>query len=340
MPTSNNTAACFWGLLTTDEFKFLYLPSFISDLHITNDKTIKDVIFNRSIFELMHPNEVELAKADFNNFVKLKTLSGSITRCRFRSLKNHLRINDDRKGKSPIKENETIWNIVDLVIYTVTNESVLVFFHNIDFTHYELEKNLNFTTCCSGENNNFHLQEAECLASRLKEMGLSEKRTATIPFNVFKMKDKAIGDNLFTWPQYDDQSTSLIQAVESLAKNMPLCEFKSCSSVDNTFPVDNHTKVHLTDGIINCTHHFYASKKMDFNNETCFFERIVIPYGPVVFEAFQIRIAPSSPLPPYPSSYSYINNLIPDPVIAWPKGRTGNTAFDSIVPTLLFTAQS
>ncbi|RCH99681.1 blue light receptor, partial [Rhizopus stolonifer] len=147
-------------------------------------------------------------------------------------------------------------------------------------------------------------------------------------------------DNLFTWPQYDDQSTSLIQAVESLAKNMPLCEFKSCSSVDNTFPVDNHTKVHLTDGIINCTHHFYASKKMDFNNETCFFERIVIPYGPVVFEAFQIRIAPSSPLPPYPSSYSYINNLIPDPVIAWPKELETQPLTQSSLPYFLRPSHS
>ncbi|KAG0743802.1 hypothetical protein G6F57_006316 [Rhizopus arrhizus] len=222
----------------------------------------------------MHPNEVELAKNDLTNFINLKTLSGSVTRCRFRSLKNHLYVHDNKKGKLPIKENEAIWHILDLVIYTATDET-----------------------------------DAQRLIGQLKKnTDRQENRTAKIPFSVFQVKDQASQHELFSWPQFNQASLPLLQAVESITKSMPLVEFKSCSSVNSDLPVDSHTKVHLSSsGDITCTRHFYASKKMDFENKACYFERIVIPYGSVVFEAFQIRHQTN-----YQLHYSYTSSFIPN----------------------------
>jgi hypothetical protein len=39
---------------------------------------------------------------------------------------------------------------------------------------------------------------------------------------------------------------------------------------------------------ISCTRHFYASSKLDLLQEHCLFQRILIPYGNVVFESFQV----------------------------------------------------
>ncbi|KAG1521825.1 hypothetical protein G6F52_006393 [Rhizopus delemar] len=191
----------------------------------------------------MHPNEVELAKNDLTNFINLKTLSGSVTRCRFRSLKNHLYVQDAQRLIGQLKKNT------------------------------------------DGQ----------------------ENRTAKIPFSVFQVKDQASLHELFSWPQFNQTSLPLLQAVESITKSMPLVEFKSCSSVNTDLPVDSHTKVHLSSSDITCTRHFYASKKMDFENKACYFERIVIPYGSVVFEAFQIRYQTN-----YQLHYSYTNSFIPN----------------------------
>lgn len=216
---------------------------------------------------------------------------------------------------------------MDLVIYTATDETVLAFFHNIDFGHYEPQNNLNFTSCCNhnGGIHNFVSQDAQRLIGQLKKnTDRQENRTAKIPFSVFQVKDQASQHELFSWPQFNQASLPLLQAVESITKSMPLVEFKSCSSVNSDLPVDSHTKVHLSSsGDITCTRHFYASKKMDFENKACYFERIVIPYGSVVFEAFQIRHQTN-----YQLHYSYTSSFIPNNT---QRGRIGNTPFTTSI---------
>lgn len=85
-----NKTACAWAILSVNDFKFVYILACLGKIQVTHNLTIQDIVLNLSIFDLMHPNEVELAKNDLTNFINLKTLSGSVTRCRFRSLKNHL----------------------------------------------------------------------------------------------------------------------------------------------------------------------------------------------------------------------------------------------------------
>ncbi|KAI9250726.1 hypothetical protein BY458DRAFT_524403 [Sporodiniella umbellata] len=342
MPTTKG-AVCFWGMVTTDEFRFIYMPSFIDQLRITKDRTIGDVISNRSIFEYMHPNEVELAKIDFNNAVQLKRLSGSVTRCRFRALKNHIKLNTKEQHETQ-REEDIAWNIMDLVLYIVTSEAILVVFHNIDFSHYELEKHLNFTSCCSGGINNFGLEEASYLVSRTEDMGLFKQREAQLPFSLFRIMNREAGNTLFTLPQYTEQSSPLVLQAELLAKSLPLCEIEGCSSDDTVFPIDKYTKVHTTGGIINCTRHFYARKKLEFVNTMCYVERIVIPYGPVIFDAFQVRPVFDPPLPP-PAQNSVPYTTLEEPSLklsysrpsARARSQNGSPSFSflhaSIAPT-------
>jgi hypothetical protein len=136
--------------------------------------------------------------------------------------------------------------------------------------------------------------------------------TATIPFRMFQIKEHSTGKILFTWPTFDQNSAQLIHHVESIVKSMSLYEFKSCSSLDNSFPIDSRTKVHLSKESIACTRHFYASKKMEFNQQLCYFERMVIPYGLIVFESFQVR--PASPTITKTTTQQYTSSFIPQPL--------------------------
>ncbi|ORE01612.1 hypothetical protein BCV72DRAFT_70052 [Rhizopus microsporus var. microsporus] len=302
-----NKTACAWTILSLNNFKFVYIPACLGKIHVTRDLTIQDVLLNLSIFDLMHPNEVELAKADLFNFIKLKTLSGSITRCRIRSLKSYLQIVEDKAN--PV---DTVWNILDLIIYSATEHAVLAFFHNIDFGHYKLIKDWEMTLCCNMEKNvTFLPEDAINLMHYLSTTEPCTNTTATIPFRMFQIKEHSTGKVLFTWPPFDQNSAQLIHHVESIVKSMSLYEFKSCSSLDNSFPIDSHTKVHLSKESIACTRHFYASKKMEFNQQLCYFERMVIPYGLIVFESFQVRPASPTTATATTTTQQYTSNFIP-----------------------------
>jgi hypothetical protein len=74
-------SSCFWSLLSPDKLTFLYIPLSIGNIKIsTNYTTIGDILLHHSLYEFMHPNEIDLAKSDLSSFLKLKTLAGSVTR--------------------------------------------------------------------------------------------------------------------------------------------------------------------------------------------------------------------------------------------------------------------
>ncbi|RCI00906.1 hypothetical protein CU097_009202 [Rhizopus azygosporus] len=216
---------------------------------------------------------------------------------------------------------DTVWNILDLIIYSATEHAVLAFFHNIDFGHYKLIKDWEMSLCCNMEKNITFLPEDSInLMHYLSTTEPCTNTTATIPFRMFQIKEHSTGKVLFTWPPFDQNSAQLIHHVESIVKSMPLYEFKSCYSVDNSFPIDSHTKIHVSKESIACTRHFYASKKMEFNQQLCYFERMVVPYGLIVFESFQVR--PTSPTTT--TTQQYNSNFIPQPL----KEPESNSHFD------------
>jgi hypothetical protein len=104
--------------------------------------------------------------------------------------------------------------------------------------------------------------------------------SSILPIRIFQIVDQQNGTPLFTWPQQKFLADSkLVDLAQSAAKEMVLQEFKS-SSFDDKQHED-----------ISCTRHFYASTKLDFLKERCLLQRILIPYGSVVFESFQVAPA-------------------------------------------------
>lgn len=100
---------------------------------------------------------------------------------------------------------------------------------------------------------------------------------AVLPIRIFQIVDQLNGTPLFTWPQQKSSvNGALVDLAQSVAKEMALKEFKS-SSYDNQQQED-----------ISCTRHFYASTKAEYLQEICLFQKILIPYGNVIFESFQV----------------------------------------------------
>jgi hypothetical protein len=73
-------ASCFWALLSLENFEFIYLPSFVTDVKIAFGKSAADILINHSLLDFIHPEELSLAKTDLLNFVRVKTLAGAVTR--------------------------------------------------------------------------------------------------------------------------------------------------------------------------------------------------------------------------------------------------------------------
>lgn len=75
------TSTCFWSVLSHQDLKFLYVPLSISAIKIPNtNQSIQDLLLNRSLFEFIHPSELELARSDLSSFLRLQMLAGSVTR--------------------------------------------------------------------------------------------------------------------------------------------------------------------------------------------------------------------------------------------------------------------
>jgi hypothetical protein len=75
------TSTCFWSLLSLQDLRFLYIPLSIGTIQIpTAGQSIQELLLNRSLFEFIHPSELELARSDLSSFLKLQMLAGSVTR--------------------------------------------------------------------------------------------------------------------------------------------------------------------------------------------------------------------------------------------------------------------
>lgn len=75
-----SVSSCFWALLSLENFKYIYLPDFITDTQIAFGKTSADILLAQSLLQFIHPDELPMAQTDLLNFVKIKTLAGAVTR--------------------------------------------------------------------------------------------------------------------------------------------------------------------------------------------------------------------------------------------------------------------
>ena len=74
---------CFWALLDPEQFRFMYLPDSVAQISVGDDiagHTISALLQHQSLFNFIHPEEVNNAKTDLERFLSVRTLAGSITR--------------------------------------------------------------------------------------------------------------------------------------------------------------------------------------------------------------------------------------------------------------------
>ncbi|GAN02609.1 hypothetical protein MAM1_0025c02053 [Mucor ambiguus] len=308
-------SSCFWSLLSLDSLEFVHIPSSIRKIKIAtenNQTTIQDVLMHRSLFEFMHPSEIGMAKNDLSSFLKLKTLAGSVTRCRLLSLKS-MACHVLSKNSSQSSDYQD-WHIIDLVIYTATDDTVLAFFHNtgtllllllaeligvilntgntIDFgsCHFNdtpMVSNPSCTTrsdkACFSYEDALRLTQVLKLIPETPIMQMMEDHQLDNPIRIFQIIDSFTLKPLFVWPQL----YSFVDMIQSLAKETVLREFKSQSN-------EPSPNIAAATEDVSCTRHFYANSKIELSvpRRACEFQRILIPYGNILFESIQVTPLP------------------------------------------------
>ncbi|KAI9490773.1 hypothetical protein BDB00DRAFT_790018 [Zychaea mexicana] len=114
---------CSWSLLDNDTFNVLYLSRTLPD-------DIRSTVMGRSLFNFMHPDEVDLAQMDLKRFVTARTLSGSVTRCRLRNLVGYAPSSDaSAAAGAGAAMSDADWLVVDVILYAATDQLLLAFFH-------------------------------------------------------------------------------------------------------------------------------------------------------------------------------------------------------------------
>ncbi|KAI7901558.1 uncharacterized protein BX663DRAFT_513277 [Cokeromyces recurvatus] len=162
------TSQCIWSLLSIKkDLEFIYSSSFERYLN------------KHSLFQLIHPDEVSLAKKDLSKFIKNSNqyLKGSITRCRIRDLTSL-----HREFKS--------WRIVDIIMYVVTDDLVLAFFHHQDNQHLS-------TSICGEKEDICILHLRENLIKQYQRSPLSIDFNHSRHFHILDNRTRSV---LLSWP--------------------------------------------------------------------------------------------------------------------------------------------
>ncbi|KAI9470960.1 MAG: hypothetical protein EXX96DRAFT_623140 [Benjaminiella poitrasii] len=302
---------CFWSLLTIQDLKFLYVPSYVGNILISiTGSPIQDVLLHKSLFDLIHPDEVEVAKTDLTNYLKLKTPAGSITKCRILSLESLAKYTVSSSSlKLRQNTDDMTWSIIDLVMYTSTNSSILAFFHYADFTSCLDEDKgthlMQHLSCTQTGRKSFVYQDKQNLAQTLNyldhsplqpnQYGLEMKIGQNVfkPLRIFQILDRQNQQPVFMWPQSPKVNSFVDMIIAQSENKMILKEFKG-SSYDYC---TNHATLNLsspdnTDLIIPCARHFYASTKIKLSNNEALdhyhIQKLFIPYSDIIFESIQI----------------------------------------------------
>ncbi|KAI8094977.1 uncharacterized protein B0P05DRAFT_169338 [Gilbertella persicaria] len=289
------SSLCFWSILSLDDnLRFLSISQKMGTAKISDSGlTTKDVLLYRSLFDFMHPSEIELAKADIARFLKLKTLAGSVTRCQLKSLSllrpsfanNPFSTSPTTHEKIDIQNYRT-WDIVDIVMYTATENTLLAFFHSAETnSQCSLKNNLlaSDITCVESTQGIFDIQDAENLKHTLRAVH-EPLMTRAPPLRIFQVIDQASLKPLFVWPFYDPKTSYAVELAQSIGKALIMKEYKSSLFENSHQPPP---KIELKKEIP-CTRHFYASTMVNFIDTTCHFQRLSIPYGNIVFESCQV----------------------------------------------------
>ncbi|KAI7866546.1 hypothetical protein BDF14DRAFT_1812644 [Spinellus fusiger] len=307
------TITCFWSLISLHQLEFIYVPRSVGDVEVAYGKLIKDLLLHRSILEFMHQDEVDQARNDLSGFTCMKTLAGSVTRCRIRPLETIARFSYQYETGSESKSSlnsqfnttqklnidqgeDTEWDVVDIVMYTISEDVILTFFHRSEH---------NNSICGEISFDVQDIQKAVKMLNSYTEKNLHEsslqEQSWKDPVRIFQIHDSVNNQLIASWPSlsdvhresafsrhprhpnatYAEHNTYVPQLINKVTELTRIATSRNMSGIsgDHRQGVDE----------IACTHHFHSSSMVHLDSHGMLrFERIIIPYGLIVFGSYDI----------------------------------------------------
>ncbi|OBZ82484.1 hypothetical protein A0J61_09466 [Choanephora cucurbitarum] len=188
-----------------------------------------------------------------------------------------------------IPGNQDNWEVLDIVLYTITDNVLLAFFHSAEPTSQCRLKNsllASGVTCDASVQKTFTQQDGESLRNILNSTHQSySTHLAQTPLRIFTIAGQTQNAPLiFHWSSLNPDDTSMLEEARRISKTLHAREYKSTSfKAEGPQPWKT-----ILNTETNCSRHSHTSDTVQFLFTNCSFERISIPYGDVVFESYQI----------------------------------------------------
>ncbi|ORE14399.1 hypothetical protein BCV71DRAFT_251376 [Rhizopus microsporus] len=249
------SSACFWAILSVDNFRFIY----VSD--ITRRSQIKDRILDHSLLNFIHPEELPLAKADLLHFMKIKSLAGAVTRYLHKCRLNKI-----------TEEHNQEWIITDIVMYPATSRTLLTFFHD-----------------CHQGLSLFNVNEMKQTIENYMTPTFLDHL-----FRIFQVYDSSTYQLLASWPLLLDHLKRIIQTPDMVHHPLYSQEaqrqfIEDVSRLTQTMIMKEINSGHLSQPRLGCCQHIYSNSTVTLDPlGLCDVESIIIYFGPIVFATFQI----------------------------------------------------
>ncbi|CAO3577663.1 unnamed protein product [Absidia cylindrospora] len=293
-------ATCFWSLLSLQNLDFIHVSPTMGSRTVFSgiDTTIENLLLHHSLLDFIHPDERLLAKQDLSTFLQRKTLAGAVTRCRLRSFASIAKCGypfqfDDDKAST--------WDIVDMVMYIVTEGVVLAFFHNQDNCQKHSTCGESYFTPKDAGRLLTTLQTYQPLGSALitTPTSANNDNSSNTVDRVLQLYDKCSKRRLLSWPP-SDQYYSPEDGQHSTSSSSSSLLLQESSSASSTQQIHQY---HPSTYKSSCMQHIHSQSviphpaspssstiQADSTSPSyCQLERIVISYGCIIFYSFQIN---------------------------------------------------
>ncbi|KAG2174972.1 hypothetical protein INT43_006034 [Umbelopsis isabellina] len=356
---------CFWAILSNTDLRFIYFSPSLAKLLGIPPNVVPDVLQGRTLWELIHPEEYALAQEDLKKFMDNKHIGGSVTRCRLMDLDNIIEHKVDRRSsievdipvdiqprpldKRPSLGNGPNWEVVDIVMYLVTDQLILTFFH-ADYDSGVPSHTGSLPLIC--QEVHFTMEDARDLTHLLHSATAEEVPNARPDSTrIFQIMETATQDILLTWPPASDKVRETLQITDEKLTSM-LSEGlqrkqKRQKNLKHLHPYEHATCVHQAQVHSHTLFDSGVSKKV---------ESIIVQYGMITFGSFDVSLlhqpvatppkAISDPLstiihnsqsPPMSSSPASLNGLTIQPSLPSPsttsESRNGTSIREADVTT-------
>lgn len=237
-------------------------------------QSMADLLLDKPFLDMIHPDERSMAYTDLVNFSKAQTLADSITRCRVLSFKD-MALSHSKQQVTFTSQMVEQWKIVNVVMYIVTDSFILTFFHEAEDADSGTMADTPFScgqTRCDAYTMNSLVNTLQRLYHPSASISYQH------PQQLFQIFD---GERaIVSWPTHHSEEV-LDTTKHIMLKDTFMCSDNRCNSAK---------------GI--CTHHHHSSSIVALSHGLHRIERIIVPYGGIVFAAFCI-----TPIVPRHSQY-------------------------------------